>query len=121
MRPVETSEQDFRVGGSWHYSMIGPEGTESWGKAIYEDIDPLSKIIYKDYFSDKDGNIDITLPSSTVTVLLDGNDGTATLTSLAVYESAEVVRKLVEMGMVEGIKDTWRQLEELVRQFARGA
>jgi uncharacterized protein YndB with AHSA1/START domain len=47
---------DFRPGGVWHYCMRGPEGDESWGKAIYREIVEPERIVYLDTFADEAGN-----------------------------------------------------------------
>ena len=46
-------QMDFRPGGIWHYCMKCMDqnqsefyGMESWGKAVYKDIDEPEKIIY---------------------------------------------------------------------------
>src|SRR5699024_1267816 len=61
--PITECKMDFREGGSWHYCLRGPnEGDESWGKSFYQEIKEPEKIIYKDHFSDKDGNINEEIP-----------------------------------------------------------
>lgn len=112
--PVSVSEQDFRPGGSWLYNMVGPDGTESWGKVLYEEIDEPNKIVYRDYFSDADGKVDETLPAGLVTITFEESGGQTTLTSRGDYQSPEDVKRLVEMGMIEGVKETWDQLEQLL-------
>ena len=114
--PVGTSDQDFKVGGTWHYSMVGPENHEVWGKIIYEEIDDPNRIVVRDYFSDADGNIDETLPATKSVISFIEVDDETTLTMSGEYESAEDIQKVVEMGMIEGIEDTWDQLEALVEK-----
>jgi uncharacterized protein YndB with AHSA1/START domain len=117
--PVKESEMDFKPGGAWHYCMAGPDGAESWGKAIYEEIDEPNKIVFRDYFSDAEGNINESLPSGVMTLLFNEENGETTLTTHAEYESPEAVQKLVDMGMVEGVKETWTQLEKLLAEEQR--
>lgn len=118
--PVEVSDQDFRVGGSWHYNMVGPDGTKSWGKALYDEIDAPNMIVYRDYFSDADGNINESLPGGKTTVTFADQDGGTLLTMRGEYQSPEDIKKLTEMGMIEGVKDTWNQLEKLLEQAQEG-
>lgn len=51
---------DFRVGGKFNYCMRGPAGTpfdtDMWSGGEYKEIVPMEKIVYTDYFTDKDGN-----------------------------------------------------------------
>lgn len=114
--PVKVSHMDFRPGGEWHYCMVGPDGEEAWGKALYDEIDEPNKIIYRDVFSDKEGNVDTSLPQGRVEILFEDEDGKTKLTTRGTYESADAVNKLVEMGMLEGIKDTWEQLDDLLHK-----
>ncbi|MGE7274871.1 SRPBCC family protein [Brevibacillus panacihumi] len=65
---------DFRPGGVWHYCMKCVDqnqeeyGMESWNKTIYKEIVEPEKIVYTDYFSDKDGNINEAMPAPEVTM-----------------------------------------------------
>ena len=113
--PVTVSEQDFSVGGTWLYCMTGPEGEQAWGKAIYDEIDAPNKITYRDYFSDANGVIDESLPAGTITMVFDEREGKTTIASVSTYESADAVTKLVEMGMIDGVTETWKQLERLLQ------
>ena len=36
-------KMDVRPGGVWHYVMTGPDGTESWGMATYQEVTPRSR------------------------------------------------------------------------------
>jgi uncharacterized protein YndB with AHSA1/START domain len=51
------ANQDFRVGGIYHYGLRGPGGMEMWGKQVYREIVPLEKIVVIQTFSDKDGGL----------------------------------------------------------------
>ena len=70
------------------------------------------KIIYNDYFSDKDGNINTDMPAfdTIITFKADGKDTVVKVVSK--LGSKEEVDKLVEMGMIEGYTETWDRLEE---------
>ena len=54
---VIKAQQDFRVGGVYHYGTASPQGQEMWGKVTYKEIKPNSKLVYLQSFSDKDGGI----------------------------------------------------------------
>lgn len=115
--PVTVSNMDFRPGGTWHYNMAGPKGEEAWGIATYEEIDEPDKIVFRDAFSDAEGNINEELPQSRTVLTFDEVDGKTTLTLHGVFESPEQRQKVVEMGMLEGMKDTWNQLDDLLREL----
>ncbi|MBM7568459.1 SRPBCC domain-containing protein [Paenibacillus sacheonensis] len=115
---------DFRPGGVWHYCMKCVDqnqgdfyGMESWGKAIYSDIVEPEKIVYTDYFSDAEGNANDTLPSTEVTLTFIELDGRTKLVNRAIYASAENLKTVMDMGMLEGITDTWDRLEDRLNEL----
>ncbi|UKS28740.1 SRPBCC domain-containing protein [Paenibacillus sp. HWE-109] len=110
---------DFRPGGVWHYCMKCMDknqgdfyGYESWGKAVYGDIVPAEKIDYVDFFSDAEGNVKEDLPSSEISMLFEEHDGKTKLISRSKYASEEALQKVMDMGMEQGITETWDRLSE---------
>ncbi|MCW9705539.1 SRPBCC domain-containing protein [Fodinibius salsisoli] len=116
--PMEECEMDFREGGKWHYCLRGPnEGDESWGKAIYKEIDKPGKLVYEDYFSDKDGNINEEMPGMLITVVFIEHGGKTKLSSTTLFDSPETLKKVVEMGAVEGMTSSLDRLDEYLAQL----
>jgi len=111
---------DFRPGGVWHYCMTCMDknqgdfyGFESWGKAIYKEMNAPEKIVYTDYFSDAEGNLTEGMPSSEIEItFVQLADNQTKLVSRATYASEEELKKVVEMGMEQGISETYDRLEE---------
>lgn len=111
--PLNYCKMDFREGGTWHYCMKGPNpGDESWGVAKYKEISEPEKIIYNDYFSDKDGNVNSEMPSFDTIVTFTSMGNKTTVKVVSKVGTKEEVDKLVEMGMIEGFTETWDRLEE---------
>ncbi len=54
---VIKAEQDFKVGGKYHYGLATPDGHEMWGMVHYREITPNSQLIYAQNFSDKSGGV----------------------------------------------------------------
>ena len=122
---LPVSVLDFREGGSWHYCMkcVDPDqgpffGQESWGKMLYKEIDPPSRIVYTDYFSDAEGNIDDSLPASDTVMELIDLGGKTKLVTRTEYAAPEALKTVLDMGMLQGISETWDRLEERIAQFA---
>jgi uncharacterized protein YndB with AHSA1/START domain len=114
--PTTHSDLDFREGGSWHYCMTGPDGTQAWGKMLYEEIEEPARIVYMDYFSDKDGTLNEELPVTKVTMTFeDLGDSRTKIKSYSKMKTTEL-EKLIEMGMKEGLIETWDRLEEYLEQ-----
>ena len=118
-----SKEANFSNGGTWHYCMKCVDesqgeffGQESWGKMIYDDIDEPNKIVYRDFFSDADGTINESLPtSSTVLEFHDQNGKTHVLTRTK-YATADELQKVMDMGMEAGFGETWDRLAEFVEK-----
>lgn len=116
---VPVCNVDFRPGGVWHYCMKCVDqnqgdffGMESWGKGVYEEIIRNEKIVYRDYFSDAEGNEAEGMPSTRVTLLFEEQDGKTKLINRAEYDSSEALKTVLDMGMEQGITETWDRLEE---------
>jgi len=115
---------DFRPGGIWHYCMKCTDenqgdfyGFESWGKGVYEDIVASEKIVYVDYFSDSEGNEAEGMPSCRITMTFDEHEGKTTLTSRTEYASADALKQVLDMGMEQGVTETWDRLAQYVKEM----
>lgn len=110
---------DFRPGGMWHFCMKCVDtnlaefyGMESWGKVLYKEIMEPGKIVYVDYFSDAEGNINEAMPATEVTMDFVDEDGRTRLVSRSSYASPEALQTVLDMGVVQGVTETWDRLEE---------
>jgi uncharacterized protein YndB with AHSA1/START domain len=52
---VNVANVDLRPGGTFHYGMVGPDGSEMWGKFIYREILPPERLVFIVSFSDENG------------------------------------------------------------------
>ncbi len=116
---VPVCHVDFRPGGVWHYCMKCEDknqgdfyGMESWGKGIYKNIVTGELIEYTDYFSDAEGNLNADMPSTEIVLEFIEVDGGTKLLNKATYASAESLQQVLDMGMEQGITETWDRLEE---------
>jgi uncharacterized protein YndB with AHSA1/START domain len=48
---------DLRPGGMFHYAMQTPDGSLMWGRQVYREITPPSRIVLVNSFSDESGGI----------------------------------------------------------------
>ncbi len=54
---VLVANRDFKPGGTYHYGMAMPNGTEMYGLQRYLEITPISRLVYTQSFADKHGNL----------------------------------------------------------------
>jgi len=118
---TEVKEFNFTEGGINHYGMKCDDseqtdwyGKYSWGKMVYEKINPIESIVYKDYFVDENAEVQVGMPVSESDLrFVEANEGTK-LVCVVTYESEEALKTVVEMGMLQGIAMTWDNLEALL-------
>jgi uncharacterized protein YndB with AHSA1/START domain len=103
---------EVKPGGVWHYCMRGPGGEESWGKSVYQEVVVPERIVYTDAFSDAEGNVSEGMPVFTITMTFSEQEGKTRVASYSVVASEEELQTLLNMGMVEGLTETWDRLEE---------
>jgi uncharacterized protein YndB with AHSA1/START domain len=54
---VIITSRDFRPGGSCLYGNVMPGGLEMWGKQTFKEIWPNKRLVYRQSFADKEGNL----------------------------------------------------------------
>ncbi|NMH68006.1 SRPBCC domain-containing protein [Bacillus sp. RO3] len=114
---------EFKPGGVWHYCMKCVDqgqgdfyGMESWGKGVYEEIVEPERIVYVDSFSDAEGGTNESMPSTHITLEFEDLGGMTKLINRAEYASAEALKTVTDMGMVQGITETWNRLDEALQE-----
>ena len=60
---AQTKRMDFRVGGHWLYSMVGPDGVDTWARVDYTSVANNKSFTGVDSFCDENGNINKDFPS----------------------------------------------------------
>ncbi|GGG25347.1 SRPBCC family protein [Paenibacillus abyssi] len=117
---------DFRPGGVWHYCMKCTDpnmgewfGMESWGKGIYHEINAPQSFTYTDYFSDAEGNENTEMPATKVrNEFVDLGNGKMKIVSYSEYATAEALKQVKDMGMMQGITETMDNLEAYLKKIS---
>jgi len=110
----KTKVMDFREGGYWLYAMVGPDGTEIWGRSDYKSILHLKKFTGQDAFCDENGKIDLKLPSPTWNVEFKPGSGTTFVGVEISFNESSDVEKYMEMGFKEGFTAALENLDNLL-------
>lgn len=118
---------DLRPGGRWHYGMKCVNrsqgdfyGMEAWGLGIYEEIAAPERLVYKDHFSDAEGNINTEMPSTQAVLTFEEVDGGTRVVSRSVYTTDAELQTVMDMGMLQGITQTWDRLSEHLAASKKG-
>src|SRR5690606_12380871 len=116
------SEIDAKPDGYWHFCMTCTDKSkeyvvqQSWGKAIYVEMDKPNRIVYRDCFSNEAGEIDPSLPESIVVLEFEDQAKFTRVKSEARYPSQEELDSVLKMGLVTGITETWMKLDQFLRK-----
>ena len=124
---VGTSKMDFRVGGTYHYSMKNAEGVDMWGKFEYQEITPQERMVFIQYFSDAQGGktrhpMSPTWPLSMLSTFTfeEENGKTKVTIEWSPIDPTDEERKTFEEGrdgMNQGWSGTMERLEEYLAKF----
>jgi len=112
--PATFEKHELVAGGEATYFMAGPEGAKHWGAWRVTAVDPPTSLEFTDAFADADGKPVTDMPTHEVTVRLMERDGGTRMEMRSKFESREAMEKLVDTGMVEGLREAVGQMDALV-------
>lgn len=111
---LTTHSKDLRVGGTWHYTMHGPDGVDYPNKTKYLEVEKYSKLVYDH------GGYDDRPPMFRVTVQFSETKGKTSMEmtmTLPTPEAAEETRKFIKKA---GGNSTWDRLAEYLDKETLG-
>lgn len=109
---TQTKSMDFRVGGTWLYAMVGPDGATHWCKADYKSIDPVKSFSFLPYFCDEQGTINPDFPTSNWMNSF-AEKGESTIVNIEIqYEELADLEKILELGFKEGFTAALENLDD---------
>jgi uncharacterized protein YndB with AHSA1/START domain len=112
---AKTKSMEFREGGTWLYSMVGPEGEEHFSRADFTTIVPNRSYTGRDGFCDADGNLVTDPPGMDWhVVFLPSGDGTRVEVEITFASEADM-QKIVEMGFEEGFTAAHGNLDDVLK------
>ena len=112
---LTSHSRDVRTGGSWHFTMHGPDGVDYPNVIQYLVVEPRQKLVYDH------GSADGAPPLFRVTVTFREVQGWTTLEITSTWPSAEAAREAVKFIKYAGGNTTWDRLAEHLRERSTGA
>ncbi len=116
--PAQFTRHDMSVGGESRYSMTGPDGSKSHGWFHFLKVEPFRVIEVEDGFSHEDGRRNEDMPTMRMTFNFEKTKEGSRFTSVTKFPSVETMEKLVEMGMVEGMRSAMSQIDAVLADLA---
>jgi uncharacterized protein YndB with AHSA1/START domain len=111
---ITTHSKDLRPGGSWVYTMHGPDGVDYPNKTVYFEVEKYARLVYDH------GGYDDRPPLFRVTVVFSENKGRTTMEmsmALPTPEAAAETRKFIKKA---GGDSTWDRLGEYLVKESDG-
>lgn len=110
-----TKSMDFREGGFWLYSMVGPTNDEHFCRLDYKKIDHLKSFSGLDAFCDKEGKSNQNFPNSTWNNKFTSTTDQTTVDITIEYASLEDLEKIIELGFKEGFTAALENLDQYIK------
>jgi uncharacterized protein YndB with AHSA1/START domain len=121
--PATFTRHDMAPGGRSQYYMTGPDGSTSRGWWQFLAVEPGRRIEVEDGFAHEDGRPNETMPTMRMVFTFEPTSTGSRFTSVTHFPSIEAMERLVEMGMIEGLKSALGQLDDVLTDlvsFAAG-
>ena len=113
----KTKYMNFEVGGRRFYAMVSPDGKEMWAIQKYTSITPKTNFKMFNAFADADENPQ--LPGSDWDYNFSEQNGKTTVIIIIYNESLARMEKMLEMGFIEGFKETIDNLDNLLATLSQ--
>jgi uncharacterized protein YndB with AHSA1/START domain len=87
---------------------------------IYHEIDEPERIVYTDTFSDEEGKAIADMPELLITMTFVEHEGKTKLINRAQFASAEALKATLDMGLIQGMTETWDSLADHLKEVQAG-
>ena len=112
--PATVVDHSLTPGGRVTYFMTGPEGDKHHAFMEITAVDEPRSFTFRDGFGDADFNPIPGMPIAESTFVFEGTDTGTRATYTSVYDSAEGLQQVLDMGVVEGSSLAINQIDDLV-------
>ena len=117
--PATFTRHDMKPGGRSEYYMTGPDGATSRGWWRFLAVEKGRRIEVEDGFSDDEGRPNDSMPTMRMVFTFEPTSNGSRFTSVTSFPSIEAMQRLVEMGMIDGLRSAMGQLDAVLAGRAR--
>jgi uncharacterized protein YndB with AHSA1/START domain len=115
--PATFTRHDLTPGSRVEYHMTGPSGDQPHGFWDIVEVDPPSKLVFRDGFANEDGTPNDDFPRNDVEARIEPIDADHTrMRIVSRFPSTEAMEQLVAMGMVEGLTEAVGQIDAILAE-----
>lgn len=112
--PATVKEHDLSPGGRVAYYMTGPDDQRFYGYWEVASVTAGESLEFRDFFADENWNAVDAMPSSVAEMRLDASGEGTRMTMRSRYSSREDLEKVVEMGVIEGLRGAVGQMDDVL-------
>jgi uncharacterized protein YndB with AHSA1/START domain len=112
---IRSTDIDLRVGGTWRWVMVTPDGFEVAFNGEYREIIPDEKLVYTEIF---EGVPTDPADAAVNTMVLTDVDGGTHMVAVTDLPSREARDAILETGMEAGMQDAYDLLEGVAISLA---
>lgn len=111
---LTTHSKDLRAGGTWRYTMHGPDGTDYPNVTKYYEVEKYSRLVYDH------GGADDRPPMFRVTVTFVEQKGKTKMEMTMAFASSEIAEETRKFIKKAGGDSTWDRLAEYLEEETNG-
>ena len=115
--PATFTRHDFVAGGESRYHMTGPDGEQPGGYWRICEIDPQTRFVVEDGFTDDSGN-PVQDDPVVMEMTLHAQPAGTRMTLTSTFASAEQLDAMISMGMEEGLAGALGQIDAVLAEVA---
>ncbi len=116
--PATFTRHDMAPGGLSQYHMTGPDGGTSRGWWRFLAVEPVRSFEVEDGFAHDDGRPNEEMPTMRMVFTFEPTSTGSRFTGVTRFPDVEAMERLVEMGMVEGMKSALGQMDDVLADLA---
>lgn len=106
--------KDLRPGGTWNYTMHGPDGVDYPNSTLYHEVEEYSKLVYDHGANDEQP------PMFRVTALFSEKNGKTTLNMTMILPTPEAAEETAKFIKKANGNSTWDRLAEYLEKQSNG-
>ncbi len=115
--PATFTRHDLAPGSRVEYHMTGPEGDQPRGYWDVVEVDPPSRLVFRDGFADADGSPSEDLPPNEARVTIaDIGNGRAQMSIQSTFRDVAAMEQVLAMGMEDGLKQAIGQIDAILAE-----
>jgi uncharacterized protein YndB with AHSA1/START domain len=116
--PATFTRHDPTPGGRSQYYMTGPDGGTSHGWWRFLAVEPGRRFEVEDGFAHEDGRPSEAMPTTRMIFTFEPMPSGSRFVGVTHFPSVEAMERLLEMGMLEGMRSALGQLDDVLADLA---